>query len=92
MGHDERKISRTEMADKFIELANEFSTVEYKERVGAAIMFAAARYNAFEASSKSTNLLNDKDDALSWYSAEYRRMLEANIDDLLEILYSSNPD
>lgn len=80
------RISRSAMADKFIEIANEFTKVEPKERVGAAIMFAAARYNAFEASSKSNNLLKDKDDALSWYSAEYRRMLEANIDDLVKML------
>lgn len=74
------------MADRFIELANEFTKIESKERVSAAIMFAASRYNAFEASSKSSNLLIDKDDALNWYGAEYRRMLAANIDDLVQML------
>ena len=73
------------MADRFIELANEFAKTESKERVGASIMFAAARYNAFEASSKSHNLANDKEDALTWYSSEYRRMLVANIDELIGI-------
>jgi hypothetical protein len=48
-------------------------------------MFAAARYNAFEASSKSSNLKTDKGDALNWYSREYKKMLDANIDDLIEI-------
>lgn len=71
------------MADKFIELANEFTFTEPKERVGAAIMFAAARYNAFEAFAKSGNLLKDRDDAISWYTREYKRMLEANMEDLL---------
>ncbi len=78
------KISRAVMADKFIDLANEFTSTEPKERVGAAIMFAAARYNAFEAFSKSSNLSRDKDDAVNWYTREYRRMLEANMDDLNE--------
>jgi hypothetical protein len=78
------KISRAAMADKFIDLANEFTKTEPKERVGAAIMFAAARYNAFEAFSKSSNLLQDKDDAINWYTREYKRMLEANMDDLLQ--------
>ncbi len=78
------KISRATMADKFIDLANEFTTSEPKERVGAAIMFAAARYNAFEAFSKSSNLARDKDDAVNWYTHEYKRMLEANIDDLIQ--------
>lgn len=79
----ESKISRAHMADKFIDLANEFTSTEQKERVGAAIMFAAARYNAFEAFSKSSNLAGDKDDAVNWYTREYKRMLEANMDDLL---------
>ena len=77
------KISRAAMADKFIDLANEFTKNEPKERVGAAIMFAAARYNAFEAFSKSSNLARDKDDAVNWYTREYKRMFEANMDDLL---------
>lgn len=77
-------IPRAVMADKFIDLANEFTKTEPKERVGAAIMFAAARYNAFEAFSKSDNLLRDKGDAINWYTREYKRMLEANVDDLLQ--------
>jgi hypothetical protein len=83
MSEEKQTIPRSVMADKFIELANEFAKTETKERVGAAIMFAAARYNAFEASAKSKNLLKDKDDALTWYSAEYRRMLGANMDELI---------
>jgi len=71
------------MADKFIDVANEFTKTEPKERISAAFMFAAARYNAFEAFSKSANLIRDKDDAISWYTREYKRMLEANMDDLL---------
>ncbi|MDH4089221.1 MAG: DUF3144 domain-containing protein [Cyclobacteriaceae bacterium] len=83
MSGENDKIPRSVMADKFIALANEFTETEPKERVGAAIMFAAARYNAFEASGKSSNLLKDKGDVLNWYSKEYQRMLDANIDDLI---------
>lgn len=82
--NDTTELSRTTMADQFIELANGFIKTEPKERVGAAIMFAAARYNAFEAFSKSSNLKRDKEDAVNWYTREYKRMLDANIDDLLE--------
>lgn len=56
MNEERQEISRAEMADKFIEFANEFTMTQSKERVSAAIMFAAARYNAFEASSKSKDL------------------------------------
>ncbi len=49
------------------------------------MMFAAARYNAFEASSKSNNLGKDKEDALNWCTKEYRKMLDANLDELIEM-------
>lgn len=79
------EIPREEMADRFIALANEFSKTQSLERIGAALMFAAARYNAYEASTKSTNLVNDKPDAMDWYGKEYRRMFEANYDELIEM-------
>ncbi len=85
MSEVKQEIPRSVMADKFIELANEFTKTESKERVGAAMMFATARYNAFEALSKSNDLEKDKDDALNWYSREYRRMLDANMDDLIKM-------
>jgi len=84
MNEEEQEISRAEMVGTFIELTNKFTKVQSKERVSAAIMFAAARYNAFEASSKSKDLKKDKNDALGWYSLEYKRMLDANFDDLIE--------
>jgi hypothetical protein len=85
MSEEKHVIPRDLMVDRFIEVANEFTRTEAKERVGAAIMFAAARYNAFEASSKSKSLVNDKDDALSWYTAEYRRMLQSNMEELIKL-------
>lgn len=85
MNKKKQGIPRSTMADKFIELANEFTKSESKERVGAAIMFAAARYNAFEAYSKSEDLNKDKVDVLNWYSNEYRRMLDANMDEIIQM-------
>lgn len=85
MNKKKQGIPRSTMADKFIELANEFTKSESKERIGAAIMFAAARYNAFEAYSKSEDLNKDKVDVLNWYSNEYRRMLDANMDEIIQM-------
>jgi len=85
MSNPKETISRSDMVDRFISLANEFGKTEPKEHVGAAMMYAASRYNAFEASTKSKNLVNDKMDALNWYSAEYRRMLEANFDEMIDL-------
>ena len=78
------------MADKFIKLANDLNEDESTERVGAALMFAAARFNAFEAASKSENLSYNKLDALEWFSKEYQRMLDANLDEYIELLKGSN--
>ncbi|HNP94043.1 MAG TPA: DUF3144 domain-containing protein [Cyclobacteriaceae bacterium] len=78
-----KRISKEAMADKFIELANTFATTEDKEQVSVAIMFAAARYNAFDAYSKSGNLAQDKNSASEWYCKEYERMLDANLDDFI---------
>ena len=68
-GEDEKQIPRSVMADKFIDVANEFTKTEPKERVSVAFMFAASRYNAFEAFSKSGNLLKDKEDACLLYTS-----------------------
>lgn len=87
MSDQKEEIPKSVMADKFIEVANEFTQTQSKECVSAAIMFAAARYSAFEITSKSKNLMTDKNDALNWFTAEYRRMLEANIDDLAQMLH-----
>jgi len=85
MAEKEHNISREVMADQFIELANELTKTESKERVGAAIMFAAARYHAFEASSKTEDLKKDKEDAIKWFSEQYKKMLDANIDEIIEM-------
>lgn len=84
MSEEKQGIPRSVMVDKFIEIANEFSRSESKERVGAAIMFAAARYNAYEASAKSKNIGKDRNDARAWYGQEYLRMWDANMDEFAE--------
>ncbi|MGR6501227.1 MULTISPECIES: DUF3144 domain-containing protein [Shewanella] len=71
-----------ELADQFIALANQLSQQEGDVgKVGTALRFAAARFNAFEAAIKSADLGAEKDNALDWFSAEYREMLSDNLDD-----------
>lgn len=71
-----------ELADQFIALANELSQAEQDVgKVGTALRFAAARYNAFEASIKSSDLAKEKDSALNWFANEYREMLQDNLED-----------
>ncbi|MGL5358854.1 MAG: DUF3144 domain-containing protein [Shewanella sp.] len=79
---DPKTTSIFELADQFIALANQLSQQEEDVgKVGTALRFAAARFNAFEASIKSADLGAEKDSALEWFSAEYREMLSDNLDD-----------
>lgn len=71
-----------ELADKFIALANELTAAEGDVgKVGTALRFAAARFNAFEAAIKSADLENEKANALKWFSDDYQDMLNDNLDD-----------
>lgn len=82
MSEQQKETTIFELADQFIALANELSAQEQDVgKVGTALRFAAARFNAFEASIKSSDLAAEKDNALEWFSKEYRDMLNDNLDD-----------
>lgn len=71
-----------QLADQFIALANELTQEEQDVgKIGTALRFAAARFNAFEASIKSADLAAEKDNALEWFTSEYKDMLSDNLDD-----------
>ena len=83
MSDQNQMLATSEMVDRFIEIANELSKTQTKDRVGMAFLFAAARYNAFVSLGKSEDLSRDKEDILNWHTAEYHRMLESNLDELI---------
>ncbi|MCL1036086.1 DUF3144 domain-containing protein [Shewanella submarina] len=71
-----------QLADQFIALANELAQEEQDVgKVGTALRFAAARFNAFEAAIKSADLAAEKDNALEWFASEFKEMLSDNLDD-----------
>jgi len=71
-----------ELADQFIALANQLSQQEADVgKVGTALRFAAARFNAFEAAIKSADLGAEKESALEWFSSEFKEMLSDNLDE-----------
>ncbi|MGL4476563.1 MAG: DUF3144 domain-containing protein [Shewanella sp.] len=71
-----------ELADQFIALANELAQQQQDVgKVGSALRFAAARFNAFEAALKSADLAAEKDNALEWFSQDFKEMLSDNLDD-----------
>lgn len=83
MSDKNQELTTSEMVDQFITIANELSKTQTKDRVATAFKFAAARYNAFVSMKKSEDMTKDKADALNWHTAEYNRMLEANLDELI---------
>lgn len=90
MDKGNKQLTHHELADQFIKLANDLAANESIEKVSAALLFAAARYNSFEAASKSQNLTMDKPDVFNWFTKEYSRMLEFNLEEHIELLSKSN--
>lgn len=72
-----------EMADQFIDVANRLVTDDAQDigRVAAAVRFAAARFSAHEASFKAGAGPVDKAHALEWFTDQYRKMLDDNLEE-----------
>ena len=82
MSEAKKETTIFELADQFIALANELAGKEQDVgKVGTGMRFAAARFNAFEASLKSAVLAAEKDNALEWFSNEFKEMLKDNLED-----------
>lgn len=70
-----------EVADEFVNLANDLSDEWAPNFLSAAILYAAARYNAFHF--LETNGDPDKEvAAVEYYTEQYRRMLKENLHEL----------
>ena len=70
-----------EVADEFINLANDLSDDWALPFLSAAIMYAAARYNAFNF--QSTDGDTDKrEEAIRYYTEQYGKMLRENMQEL----------
>ena len=71
-----------EMADAFIELANKFGEQGAVGKVSSALLFAAARYNAFYvAAVENISLENEQDLAMQYFTDQYQKMLTDNFED-----------
>jgi hypothetical protein len=92
MSEDKDELTIFEMADQFIEVANKLVQADKQNlgRVGAAVRYAAARFNAHEASAKTDDLAGAKDDAVDWYTEQFRLMLIENIDEHIEMQSNLN--
>ena len=76
-----------ERADQFIKLANEQSKEVSLGEVSSSFLYAAARYNAFIASATARNideLKKNKEEAIRYFSAQYKEAFIENIEDWIE--------
>lgn len=76
-----------ERADAHIDLSNgQISDEVESEKVNASFMYGSARFNAWVSARGWTNkqeLSEAKEETIEYFVTEYRRMLEANIDDYI---------
>lgn len=84
MSDQKSEPSMYDLANKYIDLANELSNIDKSGNVGVALRYAGARYSAFEASMRSEDLASEKENIIEMYLEDYRRMLSDNIDDYIK--------
>jgi hypothetical protein len=72
------------VVDSFIHLANQHIETAPRENVGLALLYAAARFNAFVVAAHAEEAKKfdaDRETAFEFFSREYQRMLNENLDD-----------
>ena len=84
MSEEKSGLSMYDLANKYIDLANDLSKVDQSGNVGMALRYSAARYSAFEASMRNENLADDKEQIIDIYLEDYRRMLSDNMDEYIK--------
>lgn len=83
---DQAEIDREfrQVVDRFIALANEQIDTVQREHVSLALLYAAARFNSFIVSTHAPSrekFHTDRPAAVMFFTSEYRRMLDENLDD-----------
>lgn len=75
-----------QLADQFINLANELAKTEGSSDVGTALRYAAARYNTFEASLSTNDLAADENKMTDMLVNDFRNMLKVHMQDYIQII------
>jgi len=83
MSDDKNQKAFFDLADQFINLANELAQKEGSADVGTALRYAAARYNTFEASQTTDNLGKDEDKMTNMLCDDFRVMLKVHMQDYI---------
>ena len=84
MSDEKKAMEFFEIADQYINLANELAKTQGSANAGTALRYAAARYNTFEASLSTTDLANDQDKMIDMLCDDFREMLKVNMQDYIQ--------
>lgn len=71
-----------DVVDQFINLANSLGKNWPRSRISATLLYAAARYNAFNWLFREVDQEQTEEEAIEFYSDQYEGMLRDNISDL----------
>ncbi|MCB1774927.1 MAG: DUF3144 domain-containing protein [Gammaproteobacteria bacterium] len=74
-----------EVADEFINLANQLSEDWATPMLSAAFMYAAARYNVFHLVDGANSDSDHRQRTIEYLCEQYRRMIEENLDELSRV-------
>ena len=68
-----------DLVTRFLNEANAMNDREHRSRISAAILFAAARYNAFTWMHRDTMAEQTEEEAVEFFADHYRAMFRDNI-------------
>ena len=75
-------------ADEVINLANaQCESADSTDEVSASLLYASARFNAFQIAAtaqSAADIQSGKDDAVAYFTEQYRQLLQDNLDDYIE--------
>jgi hypothetical protein len=74
-------------ADEIIALANKQVQGSTVGKVSSSLLYAAARFNSFNVANSASDLeemKEDKEEAVQYFTEQYRKMLKENLDDYIE--------
>jgi len=91
MSEEKEEMAFFEIADQYINLANELAQSEGSANTGTALRYAAARYNTFEASLSTDDLAKDQDKMIDMLCDDFREMLKVNMKDYVERMRQKAP-
>lgn len=72
------------LAERFINLANEQAQELSPDMVNSALQYAAARFNAFIVATNSEELEDERDEAVRYLTNHYRELLRESLNDYIE--------